>query len=337
MFTKIYENAKKFIVENYKHLLVLLAIFLLFWIELPYVVYKPGGVINLSKRIEVENGYDYSGELNMSYVSMMKGNIPFILLSYVIPNWDLEKSDTITYDGDSVSETLKKDRIQTESAMDNAVIAAFKLTNNELKITKYHNKIIYIVSDAETSLKDYDEILSIEGKTVTNLEDMQKLVNTYKEGDILNIKVLRNKKEIDATAKVFKVNGSLKIGVSIITTYDYETNPSVKIKTKSSESGPSGGLMMALSIYNSLTKDDITNGMKIAGTGTIDEFGNVGPIGGVKYKVLGAIKNDMDIFICPKENYEEAKSVLEKENKKLKIITATTLKDVIEKIKELNK
>lgn len=335
MFTKIYEKIKDFIVENYKQLLVLLAIFLFFWIELPYVVYRPGGVINLSKRIEIENSYDYDGELNMSYVSMMKGNIPFILLSYVMPNWDLEKSETITYDGDSVSETLKKDKMQTESAMDNAVIASFKLTNHKLKITGYHNKIIYIVSDAKTTLKDYDEILSIEGTTVTNLEDMQKLVNTYKEGDILNIKVLRNKKETNATAKVFKVNDSLKIGVSIITTYDYETEPSVKIKTKSSESGPSGGLMMALSIYNSLTKEDITKGMKIAGTGTIDEYGNVGKIGGVKYKVLGAIKNDMDIFICPKDNYEEALKVLEKEDKDLKIIKVSTLNEAIEKLQKM--
>lgn len=335
MFTKIYEKIKDFIVENYKQLLVLLAIFLFFWIELPYVVYRPGGVINLSKRIEIENSYDYDGELNMSYVSMMKGNIPFILLSYVMPNWDLEKSETITYDGDSVSETLKKDKMQTESAMDNAVIASFKLTNHKLKITGYHNKIIYIVSDAKTTLKDYDEILSIEGTTVTNLEDMQKLVNTYKEGDILNIKVLRNKKETNATAKVFKVNDSLKIGVSIITTYDYETEPSVKIKTKSSESGPSGGLMMALSIYNSLTKEDITKGMKIAGTGTIDEYGNVGKIGGVKYKVLGAIKNDMDIFICPKDNYEESLEVLEKEKASLKIIKASTLEEAIKELKNL--
>lgn len=336
MFTKIYEKTKKFIVENYKQLLIIFAIFLLFWIELPYVVYKPGGVINLSKRIEIDNGYDYKGELNMSYVSMMKGNIPFVLLSYVIPNWDLEKSENITYEGDSVSETLKKDKIQTESAMDNAVIASFKLTNHELEITGYHNKVIYIVKEAETTLKDYDEILSINGAFVTNLEEMQKIVNSYKEGEILNIKVLRNDKEVDATAKVFKVKDSLKVGASIVTTYDYETNPEVKIKTKSSESGPSGGLMMALSIYNSLTEEDITKGKKIAGTGTIDEFGNVGEIGGVKYKVLGAIKNDMDIFICPEKNYEEALKVLKKEKSNLKIIKVSSLEEAINKLNLLD-
>ena len=266
---------------------------------------------------------------------MIKGNVPFILLSYIMPNWDLEKSENITYEGDSVSETLKKDKIQTESSMDNAVIASFKLTNHDLEITGYHNTVLYIVDEAETTLKDYDEIISIEGTSVTNLEKMQKIVNSYEEGDILNMKVLRKGKEVDATAKVFKMEDSLKVGVSIITTYDYETNPEVTIKSKASESGPSGGLMMALSIYNYLTEDDITNGKKIAGTGTIDEFGNVGEIGGVKYKILGAIKNDIDIFLCPEGNYEEAMQVLEKEDTDLKIIKVSTLDEAIKKLQVL--
>ncbi len=335
MFTKIYEKIRDFIVENYKQLIFLLGVFLLFWIELPYVIYRPGGVINLAKRIEVENGYEYDGELNMSYVSMMKGNIPFVLLSYVIPNWDLEKSKNMTYDGDSVNETIKKDKIQTESSIDNAIIASYKLTNHKLKITGYHNQVIFIVDEAETTLKDYDDILSIEGTPVTNLEHMKSIVNEYEEGDVLNLKVLRNKKEVDAMAKVFKTEDGLKIGVSVITTYDYETDPKVTIKSKASESGPSGGLMMALGIYNSLVKEDITKGKNIAGTGTIDEFGNVGEIGGVKYKVLGAIKKNMDVFICPEGNLKEAKDVLETTDDDLKIISVKTLEEAISKLQEL--
>lgn len=336
MFTKIYDKLKKFFITNYKELLIILAAFLLFYIELPYVVYKPGGVVDLSSRIEVKNGYKYDGEINMSYVSMLKGNIPFILLSYVMPNWDLEKSENVTYEGDSVSETLKKDKIQTESSMDNAIIATYKLTNHNLEITKYHNKVIYIVDEADTTLKDYDEIIEIEGKEVTNLLDMQKLVNTYKEGDVLNIKVLRNNKETNETAKIFKLDDTLKIGVSVITTYDYKTDPFVKIKSKGSESGPSGGLMMAVGLYNKLVKEDITKGKKIAGTGTIDEFGNVGAIGGIKYKILGAIKNDIDVFLCPEENYNDAIKIQKKTNNtSLKIIKVKTLNEAITKLQKL--
>ena len=71
----------------------------------------------------------------------------------------------------------------------------------------------------------------------------------------------------------------------------------IKVKTKSSESGASGGFMTALAIYNALTSDDITKGKIIAGTGTIDSEGNVGVIGGVKYKLSGAVKNHADIML----------------------------------------
>ena len=65
--------------------------------------------------------------------------------------------------------------------------------------------------------------------------------------------------------------------------------------------------MMALSIYGNLTNQDLTNGKTIVGTGTIDIDGNVGSIGGVKYKLIGAVKNKADIFIVPNgENYDEA-------------------------------
>jgi len=59
-----------------------------------------------------------------------------------------------------------------------------------------------------------------------------------------------------------------------------------------------------------IPNDLILNNKKICGTGTIDESGNIGEIGGVKYKMLGASKNKCDVFITPKENYEEAFNIL---------------------------
>ena len=56
MFTKIYEKIKKFIKDNYKELIILLIVFLLFTIELPYSIYTPGGAVNLNERITVEDG-----------------------------------------------------------------------------------------------------------------------------------------------------------------------------------------------------------------------------------------------------------------------------------------
>ena len=58
-----------------------------------------------------------------------------------------------------------------------------------------------------------------------------------------------------------------------------------KVKINSHEiGGPSAGLMFTLEIYNQLVEEDLTKGREIAGTGTINEKGEVGPIGGINQK-----------------------------------------------------
>ena len=143
----------------------------------------------------------------------------------------------------------------------------------------------------------------------------------------MNIEVMRNEKLITVSSSVYEIDGRKILGISLTDVYDVTTNPEVEIKIKSNESGPSGGLMMSLSIYNSLVSEDISKGKKIIGTGTIDVNGNVGEIGGVKYKA--------DVFLCPKENYEEAVKVAKDNNYGIKIVAVSTLKEAIEELENL--
>ena len=122
----------------------------------------------------------------------------------------------------------------------------------------------------------------------------------------------------------------------MVSIYDFESDVDINIKSKMSESGPSGGLMMTLGIYNALTKDDITKGKNIVGTGTIDKDGNVGEIGGVKYKLIGAVRNKADVFICPEENYKEAKKLAKEKDYDIIVLTGKNLEEIINKLKELS-
>ena len=87
--------------------------------------------------------------------------------------------------------------------------------------------------------------------------------------------------------------------------------------------------MTSLSIYNALVENDITKGRIIVGTGTIDILGNVGEIGGIKYKLLGAEKDNADIFLCPIDNYEEALAVASTNELNIKLIPVKTLKEAV--------
>ncbi len=334
MFNKIYEKCCQFIKENYKFILSLIAIFIFFFYELPFVVYKPGGTIDLNSRIEMEGKYESSGSLNMAYVSMMRGNIPFVLLSYFIPNWDLEKTSNITASNESIDDSIKRDRIYLENGLDYATFNAYKEAGKEITITSVQQIITYIAEEAMTDLELGDKILSINNHEFKSLSELQLYINTLKKEEIVHFKVLRGDKEKECTAKIFELDNSLKVGISIVEKYAYTTDPKLEIKTKPSESGSSGGLMTALAIYNALTEEDLTKGRKIVGTGAIDKDGNILEIGGVKYKLLGAEKAKADIFLCPVKNYEEALRIKEENKLDLNIIKVATLKEAIEALQK---
>ena len=336
LFTKIYEKIKDFIKGNYKELIVLLVIVLLFTIKLPYSIYTPGGAVNLNDRITVEDGYISDGSFNMAYVSMVRGSIPFLLLSYIIPDWDIVPAEEITAEGENMNEMLEREKLYMQESMDAAIINAYQEAGADITIIGTINEVVYLTSDADTNLKIGDQILSVNDQEINSLEDMQRIIEEESIGAEVSLQVIRDGEEQECTAITYDTSDGTKIGVSLLTTYTYETDTEVTISSQTSEAGTSGGLMMNLTIYNQLVEEDITGGKKIVGTGTIDIDGNVGEIGGVKYKLIGAVKNDAEIFMCPEENYEEAVSVAEEKGYDITIVGVSSFSEAIKKLEEIN-
>jgi PDZ domain-containing protein len=73
--------------------------------------------------------------------------------------------------------------------------------------------------------------------------------------------------------------------------------------------GPSAGLMWTLGLTDVLTPGDLTGGRTIAGTGTIDLEGKVGPIGGIEEKVAAAERAGAVLFFAPMDNAAAAMRV----------------------------
>ena len=132
---------------------------------------------------------------------------------------------------------------------------------------------------------------------------------------------------------IINIDNEKKIGVGITINYIIETDPKVDVKFKNNEAGPSGGLMMTIGIYDKLTNSNLSKNKKICGTGTIDIDGNVGEIGGVKYKLRGAVDNGCDIFLAPTDNFKEVKKEKEKNKYNIEIYEAKTFTDTIKYLK----
>lgn len=327
---KVYEKIKVFIKNNYKFLIMYIVLLTICLYPLPYYIYTGGGTINLDKRIEIENQNIEKGSFNLAYVKNIKATIPTYLLSYIF-NWDIEETEKYQIDSNESNEDIwKREKLYLQESIDNAIINAYKLANEDITINKEVYKILSIDDNSDTNLKIDDAILKINGIDILNYDDIKNTVGNCNYGDILDILVLRDNKEILCYGKVIEHENEKKLGVYLIKSFDYDYNRKIELGFTNREGGSSGGFMLSLAIYNRLIEKDLTNGLKIVGTGTIDSLGNVGSIDGVKYKIKGAVKEKADIFFVPSgRNYEEALSEKDKNNYKIEIVEVKTLSDAI--------
>ena len=134
----------QYIKSNKLFLISVVAIVFLFTYQLPYQVYIPGGTINLATRVTVEDGYSYEGTISSSYVSAINGVIPTILLSYIIPNWDLIKNSSVTLDDETLNNSITRDKILLSQSKDVATLVALKSANIPYEIVNQQLKVLYV-------------------------------------------------------------------------------------------------------------------------------------------------------------------------------------------------
>ena len=194
-------------------------------------------------------------------------------------------------------------------------------------------------------LKAGDVIKEFNGQKITQISDLEHLLNGFKLGDKVHITVKRGKelKEVETESGEFPTEWlpegtKHKVGLGILQSEDItlDVNPPVKFDTQGI-GGPSAGLMMTLEIFEQLTPEDLTKGYDICGTGTIDYKGNVGPIGGIKQKIVAADKAGAEIFFAPKAEHEakDAMAAAKDIHSDIKIVPVSTFDDAVKYLRSL--
>jgi PDZ domain-containing protein len=329
------EKLLNFIKLNYKNLIFIFVVIIMFYMPTNYEIDTDGGLIDLNDRITVDPSYDSTGSINLTYVGGIKGTPAMLLLSYILPSWDAYKYTDYLIDDETYDEQLKRYKVSLIEAEQNATYVALKSANKDVEIKSYNVTVIFIDKDAITSLEVGDVILDVEGDSVLSFENLGTIIDTHEVGDIINIKVKRDNKEKTVTATIREEDENKIVGIYINPIIELETKIDVTFQNEAQEYGSSGGLMNTLMIYEKVTEEDITKGRIISGTGSINIDGTVEEISGVKYKLRGAYKNGADIFIVPEANYEEALEVQkEYDMDDIKIIEAINFNQVLEELKK---
>jgi PDZ domain-containing protein len=168
-------------------------------------------------------------------------------------------------------------------------------------------------SPSQGKLQPDDVIVAFNGKPIRTTQDLIDAVKAQDPENSVTLSVQRGQNTEDVTVPLMTPNSPSdppRIGITIDNAgFDYHLPFPVEIHPEKIVGGPSAGLMFTLTVYNLVSPQDLTGGRKIAGTGTINPDGTVGPIGGVEQKVVAAELTGAEYFLSPPDNYDAALSV----------------------------
>lgn len=324
----------KYLFKRYKfHLLFLLIIYIpiiiICTVRTKYNIILKGDTAKFDSVVEVIDGYSESGSFSTIYViSISKSTIFQNLIASI--DSSIEKYEpSKKYSNLSDSEEYSAARIDYFSSIELSIICAYeeaKKVNSNINIDYTFNSFDVTWYNEGSSFKIGDKIIGHNDITNESRDELYTSLKNMNDNDIVHI--IRNNKEMD-----IKWNKDID-SVVIADRFDinYKTiNPSIKINYEN-VGGPSGGLLQTLSIYNRLVPFDLTHGLKIAGTGTINSNGTVGTIGGIREKIPTALDDNISIFLCAKGNYNDALEAYNSLNgrSKMKLVCIETFSEAVE-------
>lgn len=204
--------------------------------------------------------------------------------------------------------TSKQQDQQNALAMTNSQHTAIAAALTELDIDYQTRPVVagFAADLNKDGLKVSDVITSIDGTKVTGYEQVPDAVKAS-SGKSVDLTVQRDGKSVDVTATVGTAeteDGSQQrsLGIYISPDYDFPFDVDFGLQDIG---GPSAGTMMALGLIDKLTEGSLAGDTKVAGTGTITQNGEIGAIGGIPQKVVGARNAGATVFLAPAANCAE--------------------------------
>jgi len=317
---------------------------LLLYVPTPYLVFQPGlaePAAPLVRTASPDEGG--SGEFLFTTVYLSgRSNYLEVLGAQLRSDRELlRKKDVLK--GGTVEEYGYRSVVLMEHSQSDAIEAAYRLAGVPYSV----RPIAVTVSDAggrsgPDGLQTGDRIVSVNGVSVTSLARLQRLVSELDDGEA-RFAVKRNGADAAVNLRPDAhgdglVDGDelpLAIGVrelaEIRTVAPDDPSRAVSIEARG-VGGPSAGLIFALQAYDRLTAGDLTRGLRIAGTGTIEPAGTVGAVGGTGLKTTTAYRAGADLFLVPPANYREAVRKAEALGGRMRVLEAASLKDAVEAI-----
>ncbi|WP_019545131.1 YlbL family protein [Streptomyces sulphureus] len=297
----------------------------------PYAKMSPGPTYNTLTKghgetvLQVPKGMAHktTGHLNMTTVRVTNSEYRMSIIG-AVGGW--LNSDTIVVpystvypDNKSAQQVNEENAEEFNTSQESAKVVALRELGHDVPARTIVSSVVKD-SPAHGTLHAGDVIRAVDGTAVRKPQQVAKLVSDRKPGESVTFSLIPAKeakraekageepdpadeREVTVRTKEEPEDGRAIVGIQPGTAHTFPFKINI---TLHDVGGPSAGLMFALGLVDKLSEHDLTGGHFIAGTGTIDDDGKVGEIGGIQMKTIAARDEGAEFFLTPKGNCHTA-------------------------------
>ena len=297
------------------------------WVRIPYYALGPGPAREVEPLILVEGHPTYasSGKMFLTTVSFYQVTPFQALIAWVDPNLALVRRDVLYPPGTTQVQEQRQGVSQMDQSKIDATFVVLSLLTDYPKDHGVGALLEQVLQGcpADGHLYAGDTITSIDGKKIQSKGDLLDALKSEPPPAPLKFHLSAAGQQQDVTVVRRSCAGSSTPLVGIVAIDQFPFSVSI---SSGNIGGPSAGLMWSLGLYDLLTPGDLTAGRTISGTGTMDMSGKVGPIGGIRDKVVAAEHVGASVFFAPAGNMNELKGI---DTGAMTIVPVATFKDAL--------
>ncbi|MFO7777747.1 MAG: PDZ domain-containing protein [Nitriliruptoraceae bacterium] len=315
------------------------AIVLLAWaalvVPLPLAVTSPVPALPVQEVIEFDDGLpgELDEQLHVTVVRLEPATLAGAARSLTADERELTLLPAVLPPGVDQERFEEFQRELFRESVRAAVAVGFDAAGLEVTIDGDGARVVATVpgTPGAEAFEEDDVITAVDGRDIELASELVTLLGDRRAGEELSVTVRRDGEEVTRTVELVPLEGEVgRIGLGVlVTTVELRIDAPARAQVVADRriGGPSAGLMLALGAYDAATDQVLGGGRVIAGTGTIDLSGNVGPVDGVAAKVQGARLVDAEVFLVPDTHVAVARDAAPAE---LEVIGVDTLREAID-------
>jgi PDZ domain-containing protein len=307
-------------------------------VPVPFVALGPGptydtlGDVNGTEIVQVDGTKTYptTGQLRMTTVSLKRDVTLFGAFGlWVSGRYALAPREEYIKPGQTEEQVQQENVQMFQDSQSDAEVASLRYLGNPVKVIVNQ---VTLGAPADKVIQPGDRLVTVNGRDIHQQDDVVDSVKDTRPGQAIPVVLERNGTRQTVTVTLGKAPDDRPQGFMGISGVDRADVPFKTTIHLQDVGGPSAGLIFSLAIVDRLTGDDLAGGKAIAGTGEIDVKGNVGPIGGIPFKLVAAAEDGARTFLVPADNCAEAKG---NPPSGLQLVKVDTLGGAVQALKDL--